>query len=180
VRIDLRTNRIAQRLRLMPGYNDFDDGITIAYGSIWVTTPDTAMLLRIDPKQMKIVHRITGFGNEDAWMPLTTGHGSVWTYSIASGQGIVYRINPYTNQIVKRIPVGYPNVAWPNGYILDAGGYVWTCEAGNTMSALDPRTEQVVAWYRVPESCQEIAYGNGAIWTALYDQSRVYRIDPTP
>jgi DNA-binding SARP family transcriptional activator/streptogramin lyase len=179
-RIDLRTNRIAKRIRLMPGYNDFDDAIAIGYGSIWVTTPDTGTLLRIDPETMKIKAQITGFGADDAWESLTTGDGSVWTYSIAAGHGIVYRINPYTNTITKRIPVGHPNVAWPNGWILDAGGYVWTCEAGNTMSEIDPRTNQVVAWYRVPESCQEIAYGDGSIWTALYDQSLVYRIDPKP
>jgi sugar lactone lactonase YvrE len=101
-------------------------------------------------------------------------------YRITAGRGIVYRINPYTDQIVKRIPVGHSDVAWPNGYILDAGGYVWTCEAGNTMSAIDPQTNQVVAWYRLPESCQELAFGNGSIWTALYDKSLVYRIDPRP
>jgi DNA-binding SARP family transcriptional activator/streptogramin lyase len=180
VRIDLRRNRIAKRLQLLPGYNDFNDGIAIGYGSIWVTATDTATLLRIDPKTMTVVGRITGFGDDESWMPITTGDGSVWIYRITAGQGIVYRIDPFTNQIVARIPVGHPNVAWPNGYILDAGGYVWTCDAGSTMSAIDPQENRVVGWYRVPESCQEIAYGDGSIWTALYDHSLVYRIDPKP
>jgi DNA-binding SARP family transcriptional activator len=180
LRINLRTNRIVSRLRLIPGYNDFDDGIAIGYGSIWITVTDTATLYRIDPETVKIIGRISGFGDTYSWMPLAIGDGSIWTYRITGTQGVVYRIDPYTNTIVARIPIGHPNVAWPNGYILDDGGYVWTCEAGNTMTEIDPRRNQVVGWYKLPESCQEVAYGYGSIWTALYDHSRIYRIDPTP
>ena len=113
-------------------------------------------------------------------MPVTTGDGSVWVSRITGDQDVVYRIDPYTNQIVKRIPVGRRGVAWPNGYMLDAGGYVWTCDGGTTMSEIDPRSNTVVGWYTVPESCQEVAYGLGSIWTALYDHSLVYPIDPKP
>jgi DNA-binding SARP family transcriptional activator/streptogramin lyase len=179
-RIDYGSNKVVSRLRILPGVNDFDDGVAVGYGSVWVTAADAATLLRIDPENMTVIARISGFGNDYSWMPITVGDGSVWVDRITGGQGVLYRIDPYTNQIVKRIPVGYRGVAWPNGYILDAGGYVWTCDAGNTMSEVDPRSNRVVAWYKVPESCQEVAYGEGSIWTALYDHSLVYRIDPKP
>ena len=180
IRINLRTNRIASRLRLSSGYNDFDDGIAIGFGSIWITNTDNATLLRIDPSSNRIIATISGFGSTNSWMPVTTGDGSVWVSRITGDQGVVYRIDPYTNQIAKRIPVGRRGVAWPNGYMLDAGGYVWTCDGGTTMSEIDPHSNTVVGWYTVPESCQEVAYGLGSIWTALYDHSLVYRIDPKP
>ncbi|MDX6415315.1 MAG: hypothetical protein QOH23_2725 [Gaiellaceae bacterium] len=179
LRINLRTNKIVKRLRLLAGSNDFDDDVAIAYGSVWVTATDTATLMRIDPGTMRIVGSITGFGNTDSWMPLTIGDGSVWIYRLTGKQGFVYRIDPYTNQIVKRIPIGHPNVAWPNGYILDAGGSVWTCDAGNTMTQIDPGRNRVVGWFKLSETCQEVAYGYGSIWTALYDHSRILRIAPS-
>ncbi|MGZ4309343.1 MAG: BTAD domain-containing putative transcriptional regulator [Gaiellaceae bacterium] len=178
IRINLRTNKIASRLRLSAGFNDFDDGIAVGFGSIWITNTDNSTLLRIDPSSNRIVGSITGFGSTNSWMPVSTGDGSVWVYRITGDQGVVYRIDPYTNRIVKRIPVGFRNVAWPNGYMLDGGGYVWTCDAHNTMSQIDPRTNRVVGWYTVPETCQEVAYGDGSVWTALYDHSLVDRIDP--
>jgi streptogramin lyase len=178
VRIDHRRNRIVKRLRLIPGYNDFDDGLAVGYGSVWITVADTATVLRIDPETMTVIGRISGFGDTYSWMPVTVGDGSVWVYRITGSRSVLYRINPYTNQIVKRIVFGRPNVAWPNGYILDADGYVWACDAGNTMSQIDPRSNGVVGWFTLPETCQEVAFGDGSIWTALYDNSQVLRIRP--
>lgn len=180
LRVDLKTNRIVKRLQLLPGYNDFDDDVAVGYGSIWVTATDTATLLRIDPTTVKVVGRLTGFGDDESWMPVTIGDGSVWVYRITNGQGVVYRIDPYTNQIVARIRVGHPNVAWPNGYIVDAGGYVWIGDAGSTLSVVDPRTNRVVAWFTLPETTNEVEYGDGSIWISLYDHSRVYRLKPSP
>ena len=180
LRIDLKTNRIVKRLQLLPGYNDFDDDVAVGYGSIWVTATDTATLLRIDPTTVKVVGRLTGFGDDESWMPITIGDGSVWVYRITNGQGVVYRIDPYTNQVVARIRVGYPNVAWPNGYIVDAGGYVWIGDAGSTLSVVDPRTNHVVAWFTLPETTNEVEYGDGSIWVSLYDHSRVYRLKASP
>ena len=95
-------------------------------------------------------------------------------------RGRVSRIDPYSDKIVKRIAVGRPDVAWPNGTILDAGGYVWSCDAGNTLSKIDPRTNRVVAWYTLPdEVCSELAFGDGSLWLSLYDHSLIYRIDPS-
>jgi streptogramin lyase len=81
---------------------------------------------------------------------------------------------------VKRITVGRPNVAWPNGTILDSDGFVWSCDAGATLSQIDPRTDRVVAWYTLPdEVCSEVTAGFGSIWISFYDHSRIYRIDPS-
>jgi hypothetical protein len=49
-----------------------------------------------------------------------------------------------------------------------------------SLGLIDPSTNRVVAWYTVPESCQELAYSDGSIWTAIYDCSRIYRINPKP
>jgi len=180
VRIDYRHNKIVKSLKLASGANDFDDGITIRYGSVWVTLTDRSTLLKIDPTTMKVVDRIHDLGDSYGWMPVTAGDGSIWIYHVAGSAGRVFRVDPYTDKIVKRIPVGRPNVAWPNGDILDAAGYVWSCDAGNTLSKIDPRTNRVVGWYTLPnEVCSEVAFGDGSIWLSLYDHSLIYRIDPS-
>jgi streptogramin lyase len=180
VRIDYGRNRITSRLQIAPGANDFDDGIAIGYGSVWVTLTDRSTLLRIDPTTMKVVARITGFGNTYGWMPVTAGDGSIWIYHVAGSRGRVFRVDPYTNKILKRITVGRRNVAWPNGTILNAGGYVWSCDAGNTLSKIDPQTNRVAGWYTLPdEVCSEVAFGNDSIWFSLYDHSLIYRINPS-
>ena len=180
VRIDYRRNKIVHSLKLASGANDFDDGITIGYGSVWVTLTDRSTLLKIDPTTMKVVDTIHGLGDSYGWMPLTAGDGSIWIYHVAGSHGRVFRVDPYTDKVVKRIPVGRPNVAWPNGGILDAGGYVWSCDAGNTLSKIDPRTNRVVGWYSLPdEVCSEVTFGDGSIWLSLYDHSLIYRIDPS-
>jgi DNA-binding SARP family transcriptional activator len=180
VRIDYGRNRITSRLQIAPGANDFDDGIAIGYGSVSVTLTDRSTLLRIDPTTMKVVARITGFGNTYGWMPVTAGDGSIWIYHVAGSRGRVFRVDPYTNKILKRITVGRRNVAWPNGTILNAGGYVWSCDAGNTLSKIDPQTNRVAGWYTLPdEVCSEVAFGNDSIWFSLYDHSLIYRINPS-
>ncbi len=124
VRIDYRKNKIVKSLKLAPGANDFDDGLTIGYGSVWVTLTDRSTLLRVDPTTMKVVDRIHGLGDSYGWMPVTAGDGSIWVYHVAGSRGRVFRINPYTDKIVKGITVGRRYVAWPNGTLVDAGGYV--------------------------------------------------------
>ena len=179
VRIDYQHNKIVSSLKLASGANDFDDGITIGYGSVWVTLTDRSTLLKINPTTMKVVDRIHGLGDSYGWMPVTAGDGSIWVYHVAGSRGRVSRVDPHSDQIVKRIAVGRRNVAWPNGTILDAGGSVWSCDAGNTLSKIDPRTNRVVAWYTMPdEVCSELAFGDGSLWTSLYDHSLIYRIDP--
>jgi DNA-binding SARP family transcriptional activator len=78
--------------------------VAVGDGSVWVLT-SRGSLMRIDPKELQITHRIP----MSAQLPtlLAVGAGSVWTanhigYSVS-------QIDPHTNKIVRTIPLGSYN-----------------------------------------------------------------------
>ena len=84
-----------------------------------------------------------------------------------------------TNTIVKRVPEGLPNAGLPNGEDLDAGGYVWSCDAGDTLTQIDPGSSRIVGWYTlVNENCSEVVEGFQSLWLSFYDHSLIYRVAP--
>ena len=179
LRIDYGRNKIVAQLRLAPGINDFDDSVAVAYGSVWVTLNDASELLRIDPTTMKVVARLKGFGDTYSWMTLSPGDGSIWVDRLNGPRGMVYRVDPGTNTIVKRVPEGLPNAGLPNGEDLDAGGYVWSCDAGDTLTQIDPGSSRIVGWYTlVNENCSEVVEGFQSLWLSFYDHSLIYRVAP--
>jgi streptogramin lyase len=175
-RVNIRTNKIVRRIGLAPGYNDFDDDVEVGYGSVWCTVTDASTLVRVDPATNSVTSRITGFGDTESWMPMAIGEGSVWVARVTGNWEILYRVDPSTNRIVARIRVGRHGAAWPNGFITVADGYVWTGNWDATISQVDPRTNRVVGWYRIPEHPEELTYGDGSLWVAYYDLSRIQRI----
>ena len=97
---------------------------------------------------------------------------------MVGGQETLFRIDPGTNRIVKRIPIGPPNGTSPTGTVATGGGYVWTGNWNRTVSKVDPRTNRVVAVYTLPDSPQNVSFADGSLWVDSYDASKVWRIDP--
>lgn len=177
-RIDIRKNKIIQSIRLAPGANNWDDELAVGEGAVWVGVADKAMLVRIDPQTNERVALITGFGNTDSGMPLAVDQNAVWVLRMLGGQETLFRIDPGTNRIAKRIPIGPANGTSPTGTITTGGGYVWTGNWNRTVSKIDPRTNRVVATYTLPNNPQNVTYGDGSLWVDSYDASNVWRIDP--
>jgi DNA-binding SARP family transcriptional activator/streptogramin lyase len=178
VRIDLQTNRVVWSLRLASGSNSWVDELAIGYGSLWVAVADSGTLLRVDPTTRRIVARMEGFGRDDSGMPIALGEGAVWALRFVGGQQTLFRADPATNEIVARIPVGKPNGTGPMGTVTVGGGYVWTGNWDGTISKVDPRTNDVVAIYELPDVPQNVTYGEGSVWVDSYDASKVWRFDP--
>ena len=177
-RINLHTNKVTHSIRLARGANNWDDELAVGEGAVWVAVADNATLIRIDPQTNQKVAFITGFGNTDSGMPLAVDQNAVWVLRMVGGQETLFRINPETNTIVKRIPIGPPNGASPTGTVTTGGGYVWTANWNETVSKVDPRTNREVAVYTLPGNPQNVAFGDGSLWVDSYDASKVWRIDP--
>ncbi len=90
----------------------------------------------------------------------------------------MFRVDPATNTIVARIPVGGPNGGGLAGTITAGDGYVWTGNWDDTISKIDERTNRVVAVYRLPALPQNVNFEDGALWVDGYDASKVWRIEP--
>ncbi|HZT84886.1 MAG TPA: hypothetical protein VE984_05640 [Gaiellaceae bacterium] len=177
VRIDIQTDKARRLTRYAAGANDWVDGITYGAGDIWIGVGDTGQLLRVDPTSGRILHRIF-LGNTHSELVAVYDDGAVWAFRFVGGQQILFRIDPATNAITARIPVGPPNGSLPNGGIAAGDGYIWTCDWDGKLSKVDERTNRVFARYTIPSVAENVTFGDGSLWAAAYDASEVYRIDP--
>lgn len=166
----------------------FPRAITAGFGAVWVTLPEEdgsgGMLKRIDPRTNEVVAEI---GIEEAG-EIAAGAGSVWVVATTNTvgpqgetsdfRGLVYRVDPATNEIVGEIPFeggfGYDVAADDTG--------VWLAQAtANRSGALlhiDPRSSSVVATIPVDDVPYSVAAGEGFVWVLLGPRGLV-KIDPS-
>lgn len=177
-RIDLHSNKVVRSIRLAPGGNNWNDELAVGEGALWIAVADEATLIRIDPQTDEKDAFITGFGTTDSGMPLAVDQNAVWVLRMVGGQETLFKVDPGTNAIVARIPIGPPGGTAPTGTVATGGGYVWTGNWNRTVSKVDARTNRVVAIYTLPDNPQNITFGDGSLWVDSYDASKVWRIDP--
>lgn len=135
-------------------------------------------IVRIDTRTKQVASTVTGANSFD----VATGEGAVWA---ADDNGnAVWRIDPATNTVAAKIPVGPLPFALTVAY-----GSVWVANAGNgTVSRIDPATNGVIATIDVGRSngssldaeagAESIVAGGGAVWVGNDLDNKLYRIDP--
>lgn len=155
--------------------------VTAGEGAIWLRGegPD-AQVLRVDPERDALVDRIQ-LPLPDSPQPfsglsgIVAGDGGVWA-SLASHDEVV-RIDPATDAIVARIPVGEA----PAGIAVTPGS-VWVANRfGHSVSRIDTSTNRVVATIRFggqSDGPSSIAVGAGAVWVVVPELGGVVRINP--
>src|SRR5215217_1727759 len=92
-------------------------GVTVAYGSIWVTSPANSELYRIDPKTNALVST-TKLRQTPKY--LISGADSIWVLN--RGDGTVQRVNGRTAEVTATIA---PTKGATKGDLAYGGGYVW-------------------------------------------------------
>jgi hypothetical protein len=132
------------------------------------------------PAKLVSTTPLDGAGDE-----IVEGFGSVWvrvTTSTAGGE--VERIDPATQAVLARVPVGgYTGLGMTPG--LAAGdGAVWAPNPdANTLSRIDPATNRVVATLALPnENAKAVTTTPGAVWVGMQGMERtagaIARVDP--
>ena len=135
-------------------------GVTVAYGSVWITSPIDGELYRIDPKTNAIVST-TKLRREPRY--LTSGADSIWVLN--SGDATVQRVNGTTAEVTATIE---PTKGGNKGDIAFGGGYVWLSfpRAGAVLQ-IDPGSNGVT-YCDVSRptygSRGIIRYGSGSLW----------------
>jgi hypothetical protein len=81
--------------------------LLVGNSSVWLAAP-WGLLLRIDPNTAQVIAQVDVGGPISG---LKAAGGAVW--AISELNGVVYRINPATNQIAARIPVGKVRLPTP-------------------------------------------------------------------
>jgi hypothetical protein len=166
----------------------FPRSIAAGFGSVWVTMPKDdssgGVVKRIDPAKNEVVAEIP---IEEAG-EIASGSGSVWVAAVTNSVGpqgetsdfggVVYRIDPATDQIVGEIP-------FEGGLIYDIAADdtgVWLAQAtGNRTGAVlrvDPGTSEVVATIPVDDVPYSLVTGEGFVWALLGPRGLV-KIDPS-
>ena len=106
VRLDPATGAVQARIDLAPGIHSMTSGA----GSVWVTNHETGMLSRIDAATNRVVASI----RTSTHPAIVFAENAVW----AAGDTAVLKIDPATNRIVGRLPVGfgdYYSLAYASG-----------------------------------------------------------------
>jgi YVTN family beta-propeller protein len=159
-RIDLRTNQITATLPIGPA--DSEGGITASTDSIWIVTDKNGTLTRIDPATNTVRQKISIAPG--SYNPLFS-HGTIWISG--TDAGVLTAVDAATGKILTSIPVG------PKPRFLTSGaGSIWTLNQGDgTVSRVDKKSRRVTATITVgiPGAGGEICFGQGSIWTTVFD-----------
>jgi streptogramin lyase len=105
------------------------------------------------------------------------GYGAIWV----TGQGVIYRVDPATAQIVTTITI--PGIGIKQSHIATGAGAVWATgrDRGRYgVYRIDPRRNRVTDFIRLPPTPVVITVAYGRVWV---DEPRagpavVFRIDP--
>jgi YVTN family beta-propeller protein len=167
--LDPSSGELSQTIAMPSG----PGAITAANGSLWVTNPDVATVIRIDEKKKALVDTIP-VGVAPAG--IAAGEDAIWV--VESGGPTVSRISTSTNAAVGD-PIGVGN--GPAGIAVGEGAVWVTNRLDGTVSKIDPDRGEaggVVETIAVGFDPSGIAVGFGSVWVALAGSNKVVRVDP--
>ncbi len=145
--------------------------VAVGEGSVWVLDGDDQTVTQVDPERNEVV-RV--FGTSSRPTDIAAGAGALWVGNGGSDDldempRSVSRIDPASGVVVDTIELPPPH----GGNISGIGGFsrqklavtpeaVWVINPDQSISRIDPRTNDVVA--RVEAQAQVIAAGEGEVW----------------
>ena len=139
-----------------------------AAGSLWVTDPGDAEVLRVDPQRGAVVDRIPVSGPGS----LTAGAGSIWVSATLGGT--VTRIDPATDRVTQTLSLGGANA---DGLAFGRGR-LWIADStDNALLELDVSSGTVRRTFPLDVSPSSLAVAFGGVWVASYDAGIVEELD---
>ena len=145
--------------------------IAAGAGSIWVVSPNSQIVSRIDPATGNVVQSIDVSGGPSG-IAYSPDSRAVWVAN--SLDGTISRIDPGTNRVVDRIYVGNVPTAVAVGF-----GSIWITNAGDqSVTRLDAKTGRHLATIATGDFGRGITVGGDAVWVSDDAAGRVSRIDP--
>jgi class 3 adenylate cyclase/streptogramin lyase len=176
VAINPTTDSVALEAPIGFGFN----GIGVGEGWVWASNCESGTVSKIDPRtgesneiDVGIAETVTGIAGEtpqlinQAGCPATiaTAFGSAWVSDPILG--VVYRIDPGTDQVVDHIRVGEPSHDYASD-IVEADGSMWVASPkSQTIVRIDPVTDQVEARISVSYKPNGLTVADGSVWVTL-------------
>jgi class 3 adenylate cyclase len=145
------------------------DGYAVGYGegAVWVVNLDftvswiTPRVGRPTCRSEPI--RLPGINGEPSGIGF--GFGFVWVAD--SEAGVVYKIDPTTHEVVKRIAVSDPGSGYQSD-IVALDGSMWVASpATDTIERINPVTDKVDATIHLAYAPQDLVVANGSLWATV-------------
>ena len=134
---------------------------TSGAGSLWVTEPDAAEVVRIDPRKDAIIDRIPIVGNPG---PIAYAGGAIWVTDIFGAR--VLRIDPSTDRITQTVDLGSRRAA----ALAADGDRLWVADqAENALIEIDANDGKQLRTIDLGHRPSALLADAGTIWVASYD-----------
>ena len=173
-RLDPDSGRVTRTVRLRGDEGVYPVAgaprIAVGAGAVWAANPDGSVS-RIDAATGRIVATI----DTDAAWTIAAGDEGVWFLGSDDPITAVTRIDPRTNRVTQRIPVGANNLA---GVAVGAGAVWAAANDEGVVWRIDPQRPPLLRTIDVGKGVSFVAFGEGAVWTGNYVDGTVARIDP--
>lgn len=160
----IRAGNLVRTIVVPPG----SDIAIAAFGSIWIPSTGSSILLRLDPTSGQVTARIPVGPNPKF---SAVGFDAIWVQN--QGDGSVSRINPRLEEEVARIPAEAPTGA---GDLAAGGGAVWLSVEGKPLTRIDPYTNRVTLQYIGGSGADAIRFAFDALWIADHKHGEVWRV----
>ena len=142
------------------------DWVAISANAVWAAGKHPDLLVRIDPRQNRIVGRIRLPG--DACAGIATGAHRVWVPICSGTLRYVLGVDANTYRVVGRIPVGPP----PEGGITVGDGSVWfTTGDGSILMQVDEKSLAVRRRIRLVRGSYNPMFDDEHLWVTSSEKS---------
>ena len=150
-----------------------------AEGALWVDGDVPPSIFKLDPAIGRLDAEIelpilasTGLG---AHQIFAAGESSIWVLEAAGGVGdtVLLRIQPATNDIIARIPIGLGG----NGLAFGREG-LWVLRAAGRLSEIDIQGRRIGRTIEIGAQAGGLAIGAGFLWVTSNITGTLYRVDP--
>jgi YVTN family beta-propeller protein len=172
LQIDPASRRIVRTI----GLGAEPTGVAAGAGDLWIAVYADLTVLRVDPTTWDVVERIRvpQGRNVCCGLQIAFGGGSLWVTSY----GALFRIDPATNALVNIRPKGW---IWSLVYG-ERALWMMTGVEADRLEGLNPRTHAVLERMNLQRlghtrNLGVVAAGAGAVWTTVYDDTTVWKID---
>jgi streptogramin lyase len=142
--------------------------VTVAFGSVWVTSTAEHRLVRIDPRTHEVLADIP---MHERPLFLAGGEGSVWV--LCQADGSLMRVDPTSNSIAATLALGVPG---EGGDLSIDGGYVWVSAEGTPLTQIDPKDNRVLRQYVGGKMLDTLRVAFGSAWLVDAGKGRVWRV----
>jgi YVTN family beta-propeller protein len=144
------------------------EDIAAGLGSVWVTDLNHRALLKIDPQS----HERTPIEMDGIPTGVAVDTHSVWVTVDGGPKNELLRIDP-TSEAITRIELKMR----ANSVAAGPAGVWVTNGDDDSVTRIDPATNEVKSTVRVGQEPVDVALGDGAVWVAAQQGQRVSRVD---